>query len=213
MNAVLERASTVDATLSFDSPVLLSDAAASFNVQSKIDVLLGRTKNLNATQNVLFSLPVFDPNRLFVHSLSQKVLYSIGGPRIVTFFVKYLTVVPVSVTLNSINCPIIKSPSLADIRSQPSGQFAITIVVDDFPATFIGDITAFIFSGMEQADATLTVIAQPTNPVLVAQQGNDAIPSTSSLEACALRQCRGIFILDDINDFVLYGSHFWQTPS
>jgi MFS-type transporter involved in bile tolerance (Atg22 family) len=38
---------------------------------------------------ILFALPVFDPRRFVMQSFSQKTLYSIGGPRIITFFVNF----------------------------------------------------------------------------------------------------------------------------
>jgi len=82
--------------------------------------------------------------------------------------------------VNSLDCDVLAAPSLADIKLQPNNQFAITVAVKDFSSSTIGDVTALIFSGTEQANATLTVIALPTNPVLVAQQGNDLIPSDSS---------------------------------
>ena len=180
MKPILRQVSTTDATFSFDSPALLSAVDAQFKIVSKIDNLFGRTNSSNATQIVLFSLPVFDPRSLSVQSFSQKFFYSIGGPRIVTFFVNFLKVVPVSVTVNSLDCDVLAAPSLADIKLQPNNQFAITVAVKDFSSSTIGDVTALIFSGTEQANATLTVIALPTNPVLVAQQGNDLIPSDSS---------------------------------
>jgi hypothetical protein len=181
VNPMLRQVSSVEATFSFISPVLSTTADVEFKIISKIDSLFGRSNaSGNATQIVPFTLPVFDPRRLTVQSFSQRTVYSIGGPRIVTFFVSFLKAVPVAVTVNLLECEVLSSPTATAIKLEPNRQFAITVEVKNFVSTLTGDVPVLIFSGNEQANATLNVITPPSVPVLVAQQGTDRIPSNSS---------------------------------
>ena len=171
VNPTLVRATTIEATFQFQSPMLNSTVDLNCAMISRINSVLGVT-----APNASFALTVFDSRYLFLIDSSQKRFYSSGGPRVLSINVRFLKGL-VSVIANLVRCVVLSSPSLDEIRLDPDSIQNIRVVIPDFPSNVVGDISVEIFSGSEMLQFPVSLIATPTSPVLFSVAGNRAIPS------------------------------------